>query len=176
VLVLALSGAWRWLWAGPDTDIVTAHLLDPALLEIWESREAAVEVLWRLPLAQPTNAPLHPVLPDGCREVSAPSVNRTGQSVTIHWRLACDSRRLVGARIGVQGLRERQTDALLRVHLADGRLIQAVLRGDSPFLTVPERASPLDVVSGCSNASRRSSSNDSPTYPTWPTVGRRPAK
>ena len=41
---------------------------------------------------------------------------------------------------------ERKTDALLRVHLADGRMAQAVLRGNSPFFTVPPRAGFLDVV------------------------------
>src|SRR5207247_11452822 len=46
------------------------------------------------------------------------------------------------------GLRQYQTDAVLRVHLADGRLIQTVLRGDAPVVTIPERAGPLDVLRG----------------------------
>lgn len=143
-LVLAVAGAWLWVWAVAERGM--AHPLNPALLELWETRGAAVEVLWRVPLSQPVNAPLHPMLPDGCREVSAPSFSQTAHSLTARWRLDCGWRSLVGARIGVQGLYERQTDALVRIHLADGRLIQAVLRGDSPFLTIPERAGPLAVV------------------------------
>jgi hydrogenase/urease accessory protein HupE len=143
-LTLAVMGAWLWVWAGPKSGM--AHPLNPALLELWESREAVVEVLWRVPLSQPTNAPLHPVLPDVCREVATPGFSQTEQSLTARWRLDCGGRSLVGARIGVQGLYERKADALLRIHLADGRLVQAVLRGDSSFLTIPARAGLLAVV------------------------------
>ncbi len=55
---------------------------------------------------------------------------------------------LVGQRIGVQGLHERATDALLRIRLADGRLIETVLRGDAPVISIPERTGRLDVLHG----------------------------
>ena len=124
-LAPTVISVWLWLGAGPEPGI--AHPLNPALLELWESQDA-VAVLRRLPLAQPTNAPLQPVLPDGCRKLSLPSISQMGQSLTAHWRLHCGSRSLVGARIGVEGLDERKTDALVRVHLADARAIEAVLR------------------------------------------------
>jgi hydrogenase/urease accessory protein HupE len=143
-LMLAVMASWLWVWAGAERSM--AHPLNPALFELRELRGAAVEVLWRVPLSQPINAPLYPVLPDGCREVSAPTFTQTEQSLTTRWRLDCGGRSLVGGRIGVQGLSERQTDALVRIHLADGRLIQAVLRGDSPFLTIPQRARLLTVA------------------------------
>jgi hydrogenase/urease accessory protein HupE len=142
-LALVVISGWLWLGAGPEPG--TAHPLNPALLELWESREA-VEVLWRLPRAQPTTIALQPVLPEACHEVSAPRFSQTEPSLTARWRLACGGRSLVGARVGVQGLSERQTEALVRIHLADGRLIQAVLRGDMPVLTVPERAGPVAVL------------------------------
>jgi hydrogenase/urease accessory protein HupE len=142
-LTLAAISVWLWCGAGPQPG--TAHPLNPALLELWESREA-VEVLWRLPRAQPTAIPLQPVLPEACHAVSAPRVSQTEPSLTARWRLACGGRSLVGARVGVQGLYERQTEALVRIHLADGRLIQAVLRGDMPVLTVPEGAGPVAVL------------------------------
>ena len=142
-LALAVLSVWLWCGAGPQPG--TAHPLNPALLELWESREA-VEVLWRLPRAQPTAIPLQPVLPEACHAVSAPRVSQTEPSLTARWRLACGGRSLVGARVGVQGLSARQTEALVRIHLADGRLIQAVLRGDMPVLTVPEGAGPVAVL------------------------------
>jgi hypothetical protein len=111
-LILILIGWLAWVVVGPAPG--WAHPLDPALLELWESGDGAVEVLWRLPLTQPMNASLRPVLPDRCAPASAPEVSKT--------------------------------DALLRVHLADGRLAQAVLRGDAPLFTVPPRPGPLDVV------------------------------
>jgi hydrogenase/urease accessory protein HupE len=57
----------------------------------------------------------------------------------------CGGRSLAGARIGVDGLAARGTDALVRLHLADGRLVQGVVRGGEPFLTVPERPGPAEV-------------------------------
>ena len=144
-LTLTLIGWLSWVVLGPAPG--WAHPLDPALLELWESGDGAVEVLWRLPLTQPMNASLRLALPDRCREASSPGVSEeSGSYLTQRWRIACGTRSLVGERIGVEGLRERKTDALLRVHLADGRVAQAVLRGDLPFFTIPPRAGPLDVV------------------------------
>lgn len=126
--------------AGP----AAAHPLDPALLELREAPGSVVEVLWRLPAAQPRDAPLEPVLPDRCRPLAPGSVSRDEQRVSVRWRMDCEAS-LVGERLGVAGLSARQTDALVRLQLADGRLIQAVLRGDEPFLTVPPRTGPAQV-------------------------------
>ena len=136
--------AWLWLGAMPESG--TAHPLDPALLELRESREAGIEVLWRVPLSQRVDTPFRPVLSRSCAERSAPQVSQTGSSLTTRWQADCGERGLVGTQVGIEGLRERKTDALLRIHLTDGRLIQAVLRGDAPVFTVPERPGRLDIV------------------------------
>ena len=143
-LTLTLIGWFAWVVAGSAPG--WAHPLDPALLELWESGDGAVEVLWRLPVTQPVDASLRPVPPGRCTQASSPDVREGGSYLTQRWRLACGTGSLVGERVGVEGLGERRTDALLRVHLADGRVAQAVLRGDSPFFTIPPRAGPLDVV------------------------------
>lgn len=140
----ALIGSVFCMWAQSESAI--AHPLDPALLEMWESANATVNVLWRVPASQPADAPLKPVFPESCADLSSPSASQTGARVAARWRMRCDARSLVGQRIGIEGLRERRTDALLRIHLSDGRLIQTVLRGDTPFLTVPNRAGSLDVL------------------------------
>jgi hydrogenase/urease accessory protein HupE len=136
------------LWVLGAAAVTRAHPLDPALLEIRESAGATLDVLWRLPLAVTSDVPFEPLLPDGCTPLAAPDISVSGPRATLRWRVRCGTPTLVGQRIGVVGLRERQTDALLRVHLADGRLIQAVLRGDAPVATIPERAGPLDVLRG----------------------------
>ncbi|MBK1716364.1 HupE/UreJ family protein [Thiocystis violacea] len=143
--------AWRgFLWtilAGVlgAASPVLAHPLDPALLEIQESPTGALEVLWRWPLSRTGDSPLKVVLPDACRSLSEPSLTQTGARVTQRWRAQCGAGGLAGQGIGVAGLGERQTDALLRLHLADGRLIQTVLRADAPALTIPERSGRFDV-------------------------------
>jgi len=134
------------VWMVGAASAVVAHPLDPALLEIHELAAATLDVLWRPPASQAVDVPLKPVLPDGCTPLSDPVVSRTGPQLTLRWRAQCGGGSLVGRHIGVAGLRERQTDALLRVHLADGRLIQAVLRGDAPAVTIPGRAGRFDVL------------------------------
>jgi len=124
---------------------IPAHPLDPALLELQESVAGTVEVLWRLPLSQSGNAPLSPEFPERCHSMSAPGAAEVGQSVIQRWRMDCGSGSLVGERIGVAGvagLDSRKTDALVRIRLADGRLVQAVLRGDAPSFEVPRHAGP----------------------------------
>jgi len=123
----------------------SAHPLDPALLEIREVRGAPLEVLWRQPSQQPRDAPIHPVLPHRCTQLGRAEV-RLGEPYTeARWRLDCGGRSLVGERIGVEGLAAGQTDALLRIELADGRRVQAVLRADAPAFTVPPGTSAAKV-------------------------------
>jgi hydrogenase/urease accessory protein HupE len=136
ILLCSLSGA----------STVVAHPLDPALLEIRESPTGTLDVLWRLSASQAAGDPLKVVLPGECQSLSAPVLSRTGARVTVRWSAQCSGGSLVGRSIGVAGLRERQTDAVLRTHLADGRLVQAVLRGDAPVLTIPAQSGRFDVL------------------------------
>lgn len=142
--VIRVLGSVLWLCGMPASAV--AHPLDPALLEIRESAKGGLDVLWRPPWSQTADVPLQPILPDGCAPLSPPVVSQSGRREVLHWRMQCGAGSFVGQRIGIEGLRERQTDALLRVDLAGGRLIQTVLRADTPFLTIPERAGPLDVL------------------------------
>ena len=123
----------------------SAHPLDPSLLEIREVRGAPLEVLWRQPNVQPVDAPVRPLLPSRCVQVGRGEVRQGEPWSEARWRLDCGGRSLVGERIGVEGLAQGQTDALLRIQLADGRLIQAVLRPDAPALTVPPGTSAVKV-------------------------------
>ncbi|MBK5969302.1 HupE / UreJ protein [Thiorhodovibrio litoralis] len=131
---------------------VVAHPLDPALLEIRESPAGTLEVLWQLPVSQTAGDAPRVMLPQGCSPLSAPVASRAGAGagagsrIALRWRAQCENGGLVGSDIGVDGLRERRTDALLRVHLADGRLVQAVLRAATPTFTVPESAARLAVL------------------------------
>jgi len=127
-------------------DMSQAHPLDPALLELWESQGGVYDVLWRLPALQPAGAALTPLFPARCREVSPRTATALPQGTQERWRIDCGSAGLVGERIEVTGLAARGTDALLRLHAMDGRLIQAVLRPGDPALAVPARSSMIAVV------------------------------
>lgn len=133
------------LFAGAQQS-ATAHPLDPVFLEITEEPGGRLDVLWRLPLAQSVTAPLEPVLPAGCSPRAEPVVTESAQRATLRWQVDCAGRSPRGLRVGVAGLRERETDALLRVRLASGHVVQKVLRGDDAFLTIPEAPRAADVL------------------------------
>lgn len=124
------------------------HPLDPALLELKESQTGIVEVLWRTPLVQPKNAPISPLLPRRCQTIEPALASENGQQLTQTWRLDCGKLSLVGERIGLEGLEKRKTDALVRIKLADGRLIQGVLRAYQPTLDIPPQTTRLDIFQG----------------------------
>lgn len=138
---LALIAALCLLGVRP----AAAHPLDPSLLEIRAVRGGPVEVLWRQPSLQPRDAPVRPVLPRRCTQIGHAEVREGDPWSEARWRLDCGGRSLVGERIGVAGLAAGQTDALLRIHLEDGRLVQAVLRADAPELIVPSGTSAAKV-------------------------------
>jgi hypothetical protein len=126
--------------------VVLAHPLDPALLELSEQHAAPTEVRFQAPLP----LTLRPLLPGRCVPLSQPEITTTRRSVVQRWQVDCGANSLVGERIGVDGLRLRQTDALVRIELRDGRLVQAVLRPNEPFITIAEPVGVGAVLRGYS--------------------------
>src|SRR5437773_9426467 len=123
-----------------------AHPLAPALLEIREAAGGRVEVGWKTPLIRPRGADLEPVLPARCRSTGPRTVSEEGGGVWTRWAVECGPGGLVGQRVGVAGPGSLALGALVRVTLADGRLVQGVLSPTRPFLTVPPRPRALDVA------------------------------
>ncbi len=127
---------------------VRAHPLDPSLLQLQESEDGEVDVLWRMPLTRfgnPPGAALVPVLPATCRALSSLVLHQAASTATLRWRVRCGPGGLAGARIGIEGLDASRTDALLRIEFSDGRQVQTVLRPRQPFFTVPARSSAFEV-------------------------------
>jgi hydrogenase/urease accessory protein HupE len=124
----------------------TAHRLAPSLLELRELGAGRVSVHWRTPLLQPSGVDLRPRLPDHCERATGVSVERDATGASVRWSEECGAPGLVGARIGIAGLAESRTAALVRVELADGRRVQAVLDGERATLTIEARARPLAVL------------------------------
>ena len=124
---------------------VSSHPLDPALLEL-VSRDGRVDVLWKAPLGRPGSTPLVPVLPARCTLVSASTLSRAGGTISQRWTVDCGKHGLAGERVSIEGLRERGTDALIRIRTKDGRLIQRVLRSNKPFFTISGGSTRVDVA------------------------------
>jgi len=134
-------GAWGFLAATAQ-----AHPLAPALLELRELGTGRVEVAFKTPAARIPGVELSPALPAGCTPLAPPTFEREGTGVVERFAASCGEAGLVGERVGVSGLEASPTDTLLRVELADGRHVQAVLRGSQPFHVIPARPSRLGVV------------------------------
>jgi len=125
---------------------VFSHPLDPALLEL-VSRDGRFDVLWKAPLGRPGSTQLVPMLPARCARVSAPSLRQTRGTISQRWTVDCGKQGLLGTRIHVEGLSARGTDALVRISMPDGQMIQAVLRPENPFFTVLAGSTRVDVAS-----------------------------
>jgi hydrogenase/urease accessory protein HupE len=123
-----------------------AHPLAPSLLQIEETEAGRAEVLWKTPLLRVPGSDLRPVLPEHCRPVGRGELREEGAALIERWTVDCGPGALVGSRIGVTGIAESRTDALLRVVLADGRAVRQVLSAENPSFVVPERERPLDVL------------------------------
>ena len=141
--------AWRWAAAfalALAPSVAIAHPLAPALLELHERGEGRVEVGWKLPLRTLAGFDRSPELPATCRLVETLPRVVTGLSVTERWIADCGAGGLVGQRVGVRGLDITSTDALLRVTLASGHVIERVLRSDAASVVIPEGTTSLEVA------------------------------
>lgn len=122
-----------------------SHPLAPALLSLQEKAQG-VDVEWKTPLKRRPGTSMHPVLPDNCVGISQPSSRTQGTGLLISWQLDCNSESLVGKNISVTGIASSGADVLLRVSLADGRVLQKVLSATESEYTVPERQSGWEVA------------------------------
>ena len=123
-----------------------AHALDPALLDVRETNGGVAEVLFRTSATRAAGAQVDPVLPADCRVVREPVAKEDGAAVTVRWAVDCGPAGWVGREVGVDGLGAARTDALVRIALADGRVVQRVVRADEPRLVVPARPSATAVA------------------------------
>ena len=126
--------------------VAHAHPLAPGLLQLTEESGGRVAVVWRMSTMRIPGARLTPRLPDGCAPITQATIAEEPPRVVSRWSVDCGSAGLVGRTVGVDGLGTAKIDALVRVELADGRLVQGIVRAREPYLTIPERPSRLDVL------------------------------
>lgn len=119
-----------------------AHAFDPALLHICEGA-TGTEVVWKIPAALGESPELRPVLP--CRPVTDATVEPVPQGMLERQIVDCGG--LAGATVRVEGTPEVPTDVVVRVELADGRTLSAVLRDEPRELVIPTLDDPGAVTS-----------------------------
>jgi hypothetical protein len=121
-----------------------AHALAPALLELREVAAGEYELEFKISALQAPGSEPAPLLPSGCRELSPPTASTDGDALIRRWRIACGN--LIGQRVGIAGLGVARIDGLVRIAFADGRVVQDVVRGATPYVLVPARATPTAIA------------------------------
>jgi hypothetical protein len=115
-----------------------AHNLAPAYLELRELASGEVAVTWKQSAVIPRGVRLEPRLP--CPDAGEPAARVDDEAVVLAWRIACGGA-LVGREIAVDGLAGSGVDTVVRIALADGREVRAILSERTPVLVVPARES-----------------------------------
>lgn len=113
-----------------------AHTSLPAYLELEEVAPGTFTVVWRLPAVEGPPAAVYPVLPAHCSVPEIPSSVNVPGSVVTSGVVTCGADGLVGATIGMDGLRAQIMDVLVRVAFLDGSRVTRVLKPDAPTFVV----------------------------------------
>ena len=132
---------FRWLLAAAVVCAASAtgHEVRPAYLRITETSPNVFEVLWKQPLLGDLRLPLEPVLPEHCI-LAVRSVDDVRNAALIQrWTANCRPGGLSGSVIGIEGLSGTLTDVLVNIALLDGTSISALLRPETPYLTVDSK-------------------------------------
>ncbi|MBC8188091.1 MAG: HupE/UreJ family protein [Proteobacteria bacterium] len=125
--------------------LASAHPLAPALLELEETDSGVVVVLWKKSSLSVPGSAIRPVVPEDCAAISQPRFEEQGVAVLTRWEIDCREQGLVGRTIRIDGLGPARIDTLVRIRLADGRMIQRVLRRGAPSMVVPAKAEKMAV-------------------------------
>ena len=87
--------------------------------------------------------PLHPALPKNAVMLSLPQVERIFGAEIKRWTISTGPQGLDGWEVTVHGLQGTMTDVLVRIALADGRVVTRLMRPETPsFVFGQETAGP----------------------------------
>ena len=82
--------------------------------------------------------PIHPSLPKNAVMLSLPRVERLFGAEIRRWTISTGASGLEGWEVTVHGLQATMTDVLVRISLADGRVVSRLLRPDAPSFVFGE--------------------------------------
>jgi len=112
-----------------------AHEVRPALLQITETGPAQYEVLWKQPVVGDMGIRLNPKLSSGGLD-GPPTRQMLAPGFLIREWTVKGGPPLAGQTVRIEGLEHSVTDVLVRVALADGQAINAVVRPARPSMVI----------------------------------------
>lgn len=119
--------------------VCVADNVQPVYLEIEEFKPDTLRVVWKVPLNQKIPAHVRPKFPKTFIATSPKSRVQVPRAQIEKWTMVCGGQALAGSTIGISGLEETTTDALVRIQLVDGSLHRMVLRPTKTQAVVPAR-------------------------------------
>jgi HupE / UreJ protein len=114
---------------------VLAHEMRPGYLEVREVAPHRYHVVWKHPALGDMRLRIDPSFPPSCAIADRVRQQVPGAYVD-RMTLTCDGG-LPGRSIAVAGLEATMTDAFVRIELADGRTLSAILKPNRPAFAVP---------------------------------------
>jgi hypothetical protein len=139
-LALGIVGAFGFSVALWQSATCAAHEVRPAYLEVREDRAGEFDVLFKTPMRGELRLALAATFSGRAEAVTPMTMRATGDAAVQTWRLrAVDPLR--GQTVGIDGLENTVTDALVRVAFADGTSWVRRLTPQEPAATIPMRQS-----------------------------------
>jgi hydrogenase/urease accessory protein HupE len=121
-----------------------AHEVRPALLQITETGEGRLDIVWKRPITGALALHIVPHISGGLTEGQPSGVTAAPDAAITVWRGVPGA--MEGRTVSIDGLDRTITDALLSIRLKNGERISAVLRPASPSFTVGGGARGLPVL------------------------------
>jgi hypothetical protein len=135
--LLSAIGLW--------TTTCVAHEVRPSYLELNEIRAGEFNVLFKTPMRGDLRLSLAPAFSGGAEPLTPIVMRATGDASVQSWRIkAVDSLR--GQKIGIVGLENTMTDALVRIAFLDGTSWVRRLTPQEPSATILARQSGWSVA------------------------------
>jgi hydrogenase/urease accessory protein HupE len=122
-----------------------ADTLRPGYLEFTQTGAERWQLVWKLPVQADLTPDLGPILPPGCMLTAPPSRSPTATALVSRAAVRC-ARPVAGARIGMAGLGEAQTDIIVRVAPLDRPVQTLRLTPAQPTATIAAQPGRWDVA------------------------------
>jgi hydrogenase/urease accessory protein HupE len=134
-----MKGAAGWLLplviVSLVADSAEAHETRPGFLELRQTAADTFTFLWKKPVGGEVEIYIAPLVPDGCKLVTSGNQALTPGALVVRGTLGCAGG-ISGRALAIDGLESTITDVIVRVHHADGRLENHLLKPMNPAATL----------------------------------------
>lgn len=118
-----------------------AHRFAPSALDIRALANGEISVVWKTPAQATSSVPMLPLIPENCEVTSETPWFPEGTGKVLRQQWSCLTESLEGQVLGVSGLAENQSSAVVSVRPSPEVFFQAVLTAEEPTFTVPAQRS-----------------------------------